>query len=142
MSGKFFLDTNILVYSFDHSASTKQKKAQKLITDALDTGKGVISSQVVQEFLNVATKTTGFNTPFKPEDLRMYLQEVLLPLCEVFSNDELFSLALDVKQLLGASFYDALIVAGALQGQCETLYTEDLQDGRAVLGVTIRNPFG
>ncbi len=41
----------------------------------------------------------------------------------------------------GFSFYDALVVAAALEGGCETLYSEDMQHGRAVGGLTIVDPF-
>jgi predicted nucleic acid-binding protein len=39
------------------------------------------------------------------------------------------------------SFYDALIVAAAQEAGCDTLYTEDMQHGRALGGLTIVNPF-
>ena len=48
MSDRFFLDTNIFVYSFDQSATAKARKAAQLIRKALTTQKGVISYQVVQ----------------------------------------------------------------------------------------------
>lgn len=56
LRGKFFLDTNILVYSFDRQAPQKQQTARELIEVALSSQMGVICSQVVQEFLNVAQK--------------------------------------------------------------------------------------
>lgn len=54
MSDRFFLDTNIFVYSFDQTAVVKAGKAVQLIRKALTTQKGIISYQVVQEFFNVA----------------------------------------------------------------------------------------
>ena len=54
MSVEYFIDTNVLVYSFDENAPEKRAKARELIAGALRTGCGVISCQVVQEFLNVA----------------------------------------------------------------------------------------
>ena len=54
MSGKYFLDTNIFVYSFDSSAPAKRERALGLIREAVATGAGVMSYQVVQEFFNVA----------------------------------------------------------------------------------------
>ena len=55
MRDKYFLDTSIFVYSFDKNFKEKQKIAQKLISNAVKSGKGVISYQIIQEFLNVAT---------------------------------------------------------------------------------------
>ena len=54
--GKVFFDTNILVYSADESDARKQKIATALIKDAIDSGSGVISTQCLQEFFNVAQK--------------------------------------------------------------------------------------
>lgn len=55
MSDRLFIDTNIFVYSFDSRESDKQQKAKELIMEALSTQKGVVSFQVIQEFVNVAT---------------------------------------------------------------------------------------
>ncbi len=55
-SGRFFLDTNIFVYTFDGRSPSKRAPANDLVARALDTRRGVISYQAVQEFLNVATR--------------------------------------------------------------------------------------
>ena len=54
MKDRFFLDTNIIVYSFDETNPDKQTRAKGLIAEALLTGQGIISFQVVQEFINFA----------------------------------------------------------------------------------------
>ncbi len=56
MSGRFFLDTNIFVYSFDAGAPKKAAQATKLIRRGIDTRGGIVSYQVVQEFFNVALR--------------------------------------------------------------------------------------
>ncbi len=56
MSDKYFIDTNIFVYCFDEQKPDKKSRALSLISDALQTGNGIISTQVIQEFLNVATR--------------------------------------------------------------------------------------
>ena len=139
MSVEAFLDTNVLVYSFEPGAPAKQQRARGLIEEALRGGTAVISTQVVQEFLNLATRK--FTHAFTGDDLRAYLDAVLAPLCQVFTDAELFRLALEVRDETGYSFYDALIVAGALRAGCTRLYTEDMQDGRAIRGLVIENPF-
>jgi predicted nucleic acid-binding protein len=53
---KYFLDTNILVYTFDSNDILKRKHSQHLLEHALETQLGVISYQVVQEFLNVSSR--------------------------------------------------------------------------------------
>ena len=71
MKGKYLLDTNILIYSFDFTNATKQQKANQLIKMALVENKGCISSQVIQEFINVAKKK--FVTPLTILDCRRYV---------------------------------------------------------------------
>ena len=139
MSDKFFIDTNIFVYCFDDRQPDKKVRAISLIADALQTGNGMISWQVVQEFLNVSTRK--FTVPLKQEDAKIYLQKVLHPLCHVFPDLDLYSWAIDIIEKTGYSFYDSLIVAGALRGGCEILYSEDLPSGHLVNGLKVVNPF-
>jgi predicted nucleic acid-binding protein len=139
MNARFFLDTNVFVYSFDAAHRAKQRRARTIIRKALETGSGVVSTQVIQEFLNVATRK--FDPPMQNAECRLYLEAVLEPLCEVYSNPSLFRRALDLSAETAFSFYDSLIVAGALEGACDLLLTEDLQDGRTIRGLVIRNPF-
>ena len=56
MKDRFFLDTNLSVYSFDRSAPARTKRARDLIAGAVTSRKGIVRYQVVQEFLNVAFK--------------------------------------------------------------------------------------
>ena len=54
MKDRFFLDTNVIIYSFDVTTIDKAQRARQLIGEALDNKKGCIGTQVIQEFLNVA----------------------------------------------------------------------------------------
>lgn len=137
--GKLFLDTNVLVYTFDKTAPRKRAKARSIVGQALEDGRGVISYQVVQEFLNVATRK--FAKPMAAAEAQMYLHRVLVPLCEVFPTANLYSRALSVAAETGISFYDALIVSSAEEAGCTVVLSEDLQHGRRIGDVEIRNPF-
>src|ERR1700719_1587526 len=139
MSGRFFLDTNIFVYTFDAKAPTKAKRAAQLIRRAADTGEGVISYQVVQEFFNVALRR--FVQPMRVAEAEQYLITVLRPLLAVHSSPAIYFEALLVTEKHRISWYDSLIVAAALEGRCEKLYSEDLQPGRKIEGMKIENPF-
>jgi len=139
MSDKYFIDTNIFVYSFDAKSARKREIARDLIAVAMEKGTGVISSQVAQEFLNAANRK--FAVPLKLEDAKRYLDIVLDPLCEIFSSTDLCHQALEIAVEWRLAFYEALIVAAALQAECTLLYSEDMQDGQKIRGVTIRNPF-
>lgn len=132
------MDTNILVYSFDDRDSAKRERARALIEAALE-GEGVISVQVIQEFLNVALRK--FVPPLSCEQARDVLDGVLEPLCGVQSDAELYRDALAMKLRWGFAFYDALIVAGARRAGCSTLYSEDLQHGQDLGGLVVIDPF-
>lgn len=140
MSDKYFIDTNIFVYSFDEHQPAKKERSMALIQDGLKTGLGIVSTQVVQEFLNVATQK--FAVPMKPEDSKLYLRFVLDPLCQVYPNLLLYETCLDLHNQTGYSFYDSLIIAAAIQAGCDILYSEDLQDGQTIRSIRIVNPFG
>jgi predicted nucleic acid-binding protein len=139
MSDRFFLDTNIFVYSFDQSAAAKSKRAAQLIREALTTQKGVISYQVVQEFFNVALRR--FSQPMQAADAELYLSTVFRPLLGVHSSPALFAEALHLQAQSGLSWYDSLIVAAAIQARCDLLFTEDLQHDQRFGALQVRNPF-
>ena len=137
-SARFFLDTNILIYSFDAREPAKRDKAQELIEQALESGAGAISWQVVQEFLNVALHK--WEKAMLPADSKEYLQTTLLPLCKIYPSSEIWSAALRISEESQYRFYDSLIVASAIQSGASILYSEDLQHGRRFGNLEIRNP--
>ncbi len=139
MSDRFFLDTNIFVYSFDQTAPAKVRIAAQLIREALTTQKGIISYQVVQEFFNVALRK--FSQPMQPADAGQYLIAVFRPLLAVHSSQALYTEALFLHAQSKLSWYDSLIVSAAIQARCEILFSEDLQHGQRFGTLQVRNPF-
>lgn len=139
MSGRFFLDTNIFVYSFDRSSPAKAQRAAQLIREALTTQKGVISYQVVQEFFNVALRR--FSQPMNAADAGQYLTTVFRPLLTVHSSQALYAEALQIHSQSGLSWYDSLIVSAAIQARCDLLLTEDIQHGQRFGSLQVMNPF-
>ena len=136
---KYFLDTNILVYTFDLSAPEKAKKADALVYAALATGRGVISYHVAQEFIAVVRKL--FRVPMKFDEIQRYWETTLRPLLQVHSSPNLLQRGIEICRADQLSWYDALIVAAAIQSDCKTLYSEDMQNGRRFGELTIHNPF-
>jgi len=139
MSDRYFLDTNIFVYTFDRAAAPKASKARKLIREALATQKGVTSYQVVQEFFNVALRR--FSRPMKTAEAEQYLGAVFKPLLAVPSSLALYAEALRIQAQRGLSWFDSLIVSAATQARCDVLYTEDLQHGQSFGALRVVNPF-
>ena len=99
----------------------------------------MVSFQVVQEFCNVALQK--FKKPLSAADMREFLECILMPLCAVFPSGGFYSEALDVRERTGYSFYDSMIIQAALEADCGTLFSEDMQDGFKLFSLTIKNPF-
>ncbi|MGB3683817.1 MAG: PIN domain-containing protein [Rubrobacteraceae bacterium] len=139
MSGDF-LDSNVFVYLFDETDERKRGIAERIVESGLQTNSVSISFQVVQEALNVVTRKLA--TPMTAEGAKSFMQDVLAPLWRVSPSLALYNRALDVQGRYRYGFYDSLIIAAALDAGCGRLYSEGLQGGRGIEGLTIVNPFG
>ena len=139
MNIRFFLDTNIFVYSLEGRASVKARRATQLIRQAIATRNGIVSFQVVQEFFNVAFRR--FVPPMTLAEAEQYLATVFRPLLAVHSSHALYGEALYLRNRYRLSWYDALIVAGAVAGECGVLYSEDLHHGQKLGALQVENPF-
>ena len=139
MNDRYFLDTNIIIYSFDESDPVKQKIAQNLIETGLKVNHTIVSYQVVQEFINVAIRK--FTVPMSHRDCKLFADNVLSQFWEVYASRQLVNSALDISERWQYSFYDALIIASALEASCTVLYSEDLQHSQKIYNLQIINPF-
>jgi len=139
MSARYFLDTNIFAYAAHPARSSKTAVALKLIEGGLESGNGIVSYQVVQEFFNLAFRK--FPKPMSAFDAEEFLDTALRPLLAVHSSPALYVSALQIYRHHHFSWYDSLIVAAAQQAECSILYTEDMQHGRRIDDLTIENPF-
>jgi predicted nucleic acid-binding protein len=139
MSAEFFIDTNVFIYQLDGTDQRKHQAAEEIVRGALEKGNACTSSQVVQECLNVALRKA--EVALSVEAARRYLDAVLAPLMQVTTSEALLHRALDVQARWRFSFYDSLIVAGAMTAGCRTLLSEDLQHGQRLDNLTIVDPF-
>lgn len=133
MSGlKAFFDTNILLYLLS-AESDKANCAERLLA-----GRGTISVQVLNEFIAVASRKLGLSYP----EIREILESIRAVCAIQPITLETHELGLQIAEQYGFSIYDSLIIASALLAGCETLYSEDLQDGQIIeRQITIKNPF-
>lgn len=139
MSDKFFLDTNMFAYIFDEAAPDKRQLAVDLVDHAVTTNEGVISFQVVQEFLSLAFRR--LDPPMSSTEAEQFLAVTLGPLLAIQSSHVLYWQALQLSRRYSLSWYDSLIVAAALEADCLILYTEDLQHGQKFDNLRVQNPF-
>ncbi len=100
-------------------------------------GCGVISTQVLQEFFVIVTRTIP--KPLKSNAAKEIINDLLK--WEVVINDgESILSAIDIHLRHKYSFRDSMIIDAALKGGAEVLYSEDLMDGQTVNSITIKNP--
>lgn len=140
MSGNVFFDSNILIYAIDSSPeeSRKSTRARQLIRDHIQRRSGVISIQVVQEFFVVATQKIAI--PLSSGQTLEYLN--YLSIMEIVRPDYgMVVTAVHIHKRFQISFWDAMIIQAAASARCDTIWSEDLQDGFKINGLKVVNPF-
>jgi len=135
-SGKLFFDTNVIVYALDKADRPKQDRCRALLRAAAVSGRGVISTQILQELFVVATRKLGID----PLDAKAVVaaQENFEV---VVMTPSLIREAIDCSVLARLSFWDALVAVAAESAACALLVTEDMNDGQLIRGVKVRSPF-
>lgn len=135
-AGKVFLDTNVLAYAQDAGSADKQVRSRQLIAELAESGRGVVSTQVLQEFFVTATRKLGV-PPLAAKGILKTLD-----VFEIVSvSPALIQEAVDCSILNELSFWDSLILAAAASTGCTTVLSEDLNAGQTILGVKVENPF-
>ena len=129
---KPFFDTNVLLYLLSQDGA-KADRAEELLADG-----AVISVQVLNEFATVASRKLGLSWS--------EIKDILGPIrtiCEIEPlNLETHDRGIELAERYGFSFFDATIVASALNTGCKILYSEDFQHDQLIANrLRIRNPF-
>jgi predicted nucleic acid-binding protein len=137
MSGRCFVDTNILLYAYDFEAGVKHKIAADVLRELWRNDSGALSTQVLQEFyVNVTAK---ISKPISPAQARTIISRYRVwPLEE--NNADSILRASEIQEHFRLSFWDALIIAAAIKAGAKTLLSEDLNAGQVIEGVKIVNP--
>jgi predicted nucleic acid-binding protein len=138
MTGKVFVDSNILVYAHDADAGPRQKLAAARIKDLWEDELGCISTQVLQEFYVTVTQKLVKPLPRSEarQIVRDYAEWVASP-----TTAQTVIRASEIAEVWKLSFWDSLILAAAEEQDCSTVLTEDLNPGQTVAGIQIVNPF-
>jgi predicted nucleic acid-binding protein len=127
-----FFDTNVLIYavlSDDPRCATAERPL---------TAGGTVSIQVLNEFVNVSRNKLKWSWVNIEAALGL-MRGRLGPVREI--SISIHEAAIVLARDHNVAFYDALIVASAIEAGCDTLFTEDLQHGRSFGGFAIVNPF-
>lgn len=137
MSGRRFVDTNILIYAHDLDADAKHERAAAVVRELWENDGGVISVQVLQEFyVNVTQKIPQ---PLPPAEARGLLQAYRAWRVEAPTATTVVQ-ASEIQERNRLSFWDAMIIATAVQANADTLLTEDLNHTQLIEGIRIHNP--
>jgi predicted nucleic acid-binding protein len=131
-----FIDTNVLVYADSTDEPLKQRIAIDLLRHLRFERLGVLSTQVLNEYVHVGLRKLGLSHAHIREQLHCYRQ---LDMATV--TPETIDMALDLHGKHALSYWDALIVASAHLAGCSVLITEDMGTGEVLAGVKLLNPF-
>lgn len=132
-----FVDTNVLLYAVSTADDerTKSESAQAILSRR----DLALSVQVLQEFYVQATRSDKPETLSHEQTvhlidalLRFPVQEITVPLVQA---------AFKTRARFHISYWDAAIIEAARFAACDTVLSEDLQDGQDFDGVRIHNPF-
>lgn len=137
MSGRTFVDTNVLIYAHDADAGQKHEIARNVVRELWSEREGVLSMQVLQEFyVNVTRKIA---TPL-PRVMARTIIESYRSWCVQTTTEEITT-AFRIEDEAHLGFWDALVVAAASKSGAVRLISEDLNPGQTILGVRVENPF-
>lgn len=125
------LDSNVLLY-----LTSADPLKSRIAEESLRAG-GVVSVQVLNEVVAVARRK-----------FRMGWAEVRELLAPIYSACRIVPIGIEthaggllIAERFGFRIYDSVILAAAIEAGCDTLLSEDMQDGQRVGNLTIRNPF-
>jgi len=132
MSDKYFLDTNILIYTVSNVIFKKNIAVELL-------GKNpVISTQIISESANVMHRKLNFDYQKIRRITDKFAEKGILRTI----THHTIRTTLDVAERYGYSYYDSQVIASALENDCDILYSEDLQHNQIIEErLRIVNPF-
>ncbi len=137
MSGKCFVDTDILVYAHDRSAGSKHMRAQMLLEQLWASGWGVVSAQVLHELCIQLCRVA--DNPMPVEDVRLLIRDYSA--WEVVPSTPASVLeALEIVMRHRVQFWDAMILEAAERCGASILYSEHLATGQRYGAIQVVNP--
>jgi len=138
MNDRVFVDTNVLVYAHDADEGKKHSSAKELLSKLWETRTGILSTQVLQEFIVAVTRKVPrpIHVAQARRAVRNYLAWQL-----VVNDSKIILQATEIQEAHQLSFWDALIVSAAFAGNASVIATEDLNHGQLIEGILIQKPF-
>ena len=137
MTGKTFVDTNVLIYAHDVDAKAKHEIAKNVLRELWSNRSGILSMQVLQEFyVNVTRKIA---TPLPKDKARLVVNTYAIWCTETTPAEITAAFRIEDEAKIG--FWDALIVASASKSGATRIISEDLNAQQSIAGIRVENPF-
>jgi predicted nucleic acid-binding protein len=138
MTGKVFVDSNVLIYAHDGDAGANQQRAAERLRELWENGLGRLSTQVLQEFyVNVTQK---IKRPLARSTAREAIRNYALWVESPITPFTVLR-ASEISEAWGLAFWDGMILAAAEQDSADQLLSEDSSHGQVIAGIKIVNPF-
>ena len=133
---RVFFDTNVIVYVQDSSEPEKKLRAQEIVKDAILNDSGVVSPQVMEETYVILVKKLGLDKAVAAAEVHRLTDFHVIDI-----SSSIVLRAIEMQEEFQLSYWDSLIIAAAEFASCDTVWSEDLNDGQRYGSVTVRNPF-
>ena len=135
MSDQIFFDTNVIVYLYSNNEIDKKNIVESILENNANPA---ISTQVINEFVYVMHRKRKVSY----QDLKIAVKELSASFTIFDINLSTINAAIKIAEKYQYSYFDSLIIACAIENNCDVLYTEDLQNTQIIENVLeIRNPF-
>ncbi|HLU82713.1 MAG TPA: PIN domain-containing protein [Trueperaceae bacterium] len=134
-----FVDSNILLYSVDHTDADKQERSGTLLAGLWHDGRGCLSIQVLQEFYVNATRK--LSRPLDVSTARQLIEDYSLWVVHAPSSASVLA-AIETQQQHQVSFWDAMILTSAMSLGAGIVWSEDLNAGQRFGALQVLSPFG
>jgi predicted nucleic acid-binding protein len=131
-----FIDTNILIYAEDSGMGAKHRIAVDLVATLARQDNGALSTQVLAEYYNAATKKLRMTSEEAEETIRdLSYWKIHRP-----SHADIVN-AIGLQRHYRLAWWDAMIVNSAIESGAGILWSEDLSNGQEFGALVVRNPF-
>lgn len=137
MTGRLFVDTNILIYALDPAEPRKRAVSADLLRRTISSHTLTLSPQSLNECYRVLTQRRRL----MPVDAARAFVRLIAPWAIAPLDAATTERAWAVQDAASLSWWDSLMVAAALRAECRLFVSEDMQDGVEIEGMRIANPF-
>lgn len=133
-----FIDSNVVIYSYDTTDPVKHVKAQQEMKTIMAGGRGCVSTQVFGEFFHTVVVRKKIMSPAEAVSAIDRLERGfrVSSIAPALVRD-----AIAIHQRYQLRYWDSLIIATAKRMLCTEVLSEDMNDGQDYGGVIVRNPF-